>query len=84
MHQYAVFGDVVDVVALDFEVEDGFGVGERDDSADDGGAVEGTQAFALLELIRADEGLAVFGPEGVVGRCADWFVESLDVDVEHL
>ena len=84
MHQHAVFGDVIDVVALDFEVEDGFGVGQWNDSADDGRAVECFEMFAFFQLIGADEGLAVLGPEGMIGRCADWLVITLNVDVEDL
>jgi hypothetical protein len=63
MHEHAVLRDVIDVVALDFKVEDGFGVGEGDDPADDGGAVESSEVFPFFQFVRADERLAIFGPE---------------------
>lgn len=59
------------MVDVDFDVEDG-GVlvagGTRDDV---GGAVKGAEGFAGAEVGGADPGLAVLGPEGMVGGDAE-------------
>ena len=84
MHQDAGGGYMVYVFGLDLKVVDGLGAGAGDGGGEAGGAVEGAEAFAGLQFVGAEELLAVFAPEGVVGRGADRFVDADDLQVEDL
>ncbi len=61
MHQYAGFGDVVDVIDLDFEVEDVVGAAARDEATDAGKA-----AVGFLEMLA---GVKCIGPDELLQVC---------------
>jgi hypothetical protein len=63
-------GYLVDVLGLDFQVVDWFLGLAGCDVCYLGCAVSGSEAFGWFEVFGLDEGLAVFGPEEVVGGAA--------------
>ncbi len=73
------------MLAVDFEVEDGVRAGSRGVGNDSDTFTRGVdQAFAGTQGAGFDEGLAVVGPEGVVGRGADRVVFAGHVQVDDV
>ena len=74
------------MLGVDFEVVDGGGWSTSWGDACElrEGVVGSAEGFAWEQLTGGDEGLAVFGPEGVVGGGADWFGLAVNVQVEHI
>lgn len=86
VNQHAIVADEVDVFGVDLKVVDSdwrattwCNVGDLGD-----GLVGSVEVFALREFTRRDEGLAVFGPERVIGGGADGFGFAVDVQVEDV
>lgn len=85
MHQHTPAANLVDVLALDFQVVDAVGFGTCGDGLDGYHAVGGrADFFAGLELGGLDEVAAGLTPEGVVRRAADRLRGAFDVDVDQV
>ncbi len=70
MHQHARAAHMINVIGLDFQIEDHVSAGTLGQRLHFRRAVGRAQRFAWLEFIGANELLPVFAPERVIGSCA--------------
>ena len=85
MHQHAIFTDVEDMFAVDFDVVNrlaGFSAGERFKFPSR--VISELQVFADSQVSCCDKLLTVFAPERMAGRGADRLVGALNSQVKNL
>lgn len=84
MHEHAALGDMVDVIDLDFQIEDVVSTGPREELLDARERTVGfLKMFTGVQFIRPDEFLPVGRPERVVRRRTDGFFFAVDIDIEN-
>jgi hypothetical protein len=85
MHQQVLAGDVIDVLAVHFEVVHGGRGGAGSEGGDRAEpAVGGEEMLAGAELGGGKERAAVLGPETVLGGRADRAVDARHLEVQDL